>query len=236
MLKAVFFDVGNTLLKPFPSVPEVCRQVLAEAGHIRDLSVIDALMPLVDEYYEDRYREDDTFWTDEGETSQVWVGMYSVLCRKLGLGDQAEELARRVYNKFGDPGHWRPYPDVEPALRRLVDSGLRVGIISNWDARLSGLLSGLDLDPYLDAVVCSAEVGLHKPDPRIFELACSRLEVEPSEAAHVGDHHYADIVGAEASGMMAVLIDRHDGDAPRHGRFVRTLDDLEAALLEGAGE
>lgn len=235
MLRAVFFDVGNTLLKPYPSVPEVCRQVLAEAGHMRDLSAIDELMPLVDEYYEDRYREDDTFWTDEGETSQVWVGMYSILCRKLGLEDQAEELARSVYDKFGDPAHWRLYPDVEPGFRRLQAAGSKIGIISNWDARLTGLMTGLGLAPYLDTIVCSAEVGLHKPDPRIFELACSRLDLEPGEAAHVGDHHYADVLGAEASGMTAVLIDRHGAEKPRHGRFIRTLDDLESAL-EGVGE
>jgi putative hydrolase of the HAD superfamily len=56
--------------------------------------------------------------------------------------------------------------------------------------------------------VSSAEVGLHKPDPRIFELACARLGVAPSEAAHVGDHHYADLLGARAIGMNAILIDR----------------------------
>ena len=61
-------------------------------------------MPLVDAYYEDRYRTDDTFWTDEGETSEVWIGMYSLLCRQLGIEDGAERIARRVYDEFGEPG------------------------------------------------------------------------------------------------------------------------------------
>jgi len=233
MLRAVFFDVGNTLLKPNPSVSEVCRQVLARAGHVRDLSAIDALIPLVDEYYEDRYREDDTFWTDEGQTSEVWVGMYSLLCRRLGIEEQAEALAKEVYDEFGDPGRWQLYEDVVPAFTRLAEAGISIGIISNWDARLGALMSGLGLDGYIDALICSAEVGLHKPDPRIFELACARVGVEPADAAHVGDHHYADIIGAEASGMTAVLIDRHGGEPPRRGRFVRTLDDLESVLPEG---
>jgi FMN phosphatase YigB (HAD superfamily) len=51
MTKAVFFDVGNTLLFPHPSVSEVCRQVLLDAGHVRDLNAIDEYMPLVDAYY-----------------------------------------------------------------------------------------------------------------------------------------------------------------------------------------
>jgi putative hydrolase of the HAD superfamily len=226
----VFFDVGNTLLQPHPSVSEVVRQVLAEEGHIHDLHAIDELMPLVDEYYEDRYRSDDTFWTDEDRTSQVWVGMYSLLCRKLGIDVGAEQIAARVYQEFGDPARWIAYPDVAPAFARLKQRGMRLGLISNWDNRLSGLIEGLGLGGQLDTIVSSADVGLHKPDPRIFELACARLGVRPEEAAHVGDHHYADIVGAQAIGMRPVLIDRHATSPSWRQGFIATLDDLECAL------
>lgn len=230
MLQAVFFDVGNTLLFPHPSVSEVVRQVLHEEGHIHDLSAIDSLMPLVDEYYEDRYRTDDTFWKSEDETSAVWVGMYSLLCKKLGIDVDAERIARRVYDEFGDAQRWRAYDDVRPAFERLRTRGLRIGLISNWDTRLGGLMEGLELASFLDSVVCSADVGLHKPDPRIFELACERVGVKPERAAHVGDHHYADILGATSVGMTPVLIDRHGGECVGDDLFLRTLDDLEAVL------
>jgi putative hydrolase of the HAD superfamily len=233
MIRAVFFDVGNTLLYPHPSVGEVCRQILAEEGHVHDLAAIDALMPLVDEFYEDRYRSDDTFWTDEDETSQVWVGMYSLMCRRLGIEDDSERIARRVYDEFGDAGRWRAYPDVAPAFRRLSARGLQIGIISNWDRRLNSLLQGVGLGEWLSTVVSSAEVGLHKPDPRVFELACERLGVEPCESVHVGDHHYADIVGATAVGMIPVLIDRHSSARMTDGRFLRSLDDIEEVLGMG---
>ncbi|MDZ4654891.1 MAG: HAD-IA family hydrolase [Coriobacteriia bacterium] len=231
MLRAVFFDVGNTLLYPQPSVSEVCRQVLAEAGHTHGLEAIDALMPLVDAYYEDRYRADDTFWTDEEETSDVWVGMYSLLCRKLGIEESAVVLARRVYDEFGKADRWRVYDDVVPALSRLRERGLKLGIISNWDRRLVRLVDGLGLASYMDSVISSADIGLRKPDPRIFELACSELGVEPGDAAHVGDHHYADVLGARAVGMHAVLIDRHGGEvAPVGLRPIPSFDDIEDAL------
>lgn len=228
MLRAVFFDVGNTLIRPYPSVGHVCREVLASAGHHRDLEAIDELMPLVDAYYEDRYRTDDTFWTSEEETSGVWVGMYALLCRRLGVGEgEAEALARRVYDEFGDPGRWRPYPDVLPALRRLRERGLKLGIISNWDSRLEAVLAGTGVGELVEAVVSSADVALHKPDPRIFELACERVGVRPREAAHVGDHEYADVLGARTAGMLAVRVDRH-GDATDDA--VRDFESLEAAL------
>jgi putative hydrolase of the HAD superfamily len=231
MIAGVFFDVGNTLLYPYPSVSEVCRQILATEGHVRDLDAIDALMPLVDAYYEDRYREDDTFWTNEGGTSDVWIGMYSLLCRELGIEDEAEHLAWRVYQEFGDPRRWRAYDDVLPAFQRLARAGIKVGVISNWDRRLETLLVGLGFGELLHTIVSSAVVGLHKPDPRIFALACERMGVRPAHAVHVGDHHYADILGATAAGMRAVLIDRHGLDAT--GRAIATLDELEESLERG---
>lgn len=231
MLRAVFFDVGNTLIYPYPSVSEVCRQVLAEAGHARDLHEIDALMPLVDAYYEERYRTDDTFWTDDEETSSVWVGMYSLLCRRLGIEESALVLARRVCDEFGRAERWRPYADVTPAFERLKARGLKLGIISNWDSRLVRLMEGLGLGGYMDSIISSADVGLHKPDPRIFELACDALGVTPREAAHVGDHHYADILGARAVGMHAILIDRHGtGTMPVGPRPLPDFGPIEEAL------
>lgn len=209
--KAVFFDVGNTLLQPFPSVSSVCQEVLREFGHSADLPTIESFMPLVDAYYEDRYRADDTFWTDEEETSSVWVGMYSLLCERLGIAEQAPVIARRVYDEFGKPQRWRPYPDVVPAVRTLRDAGIATGVISNWDRRLASLIDGLGLGDLFEVVVSSSDVGLRKPDPRIFTLACERLGVAPEHALHVGDHHYADVLGARAVGMTPVLIQRNGG-------------------------
>jgi REG-2-like HAD superfamily hydrolase len=187
-------------------------------------------MPLVDAYYEERYAEDDAFWTDEERTSSVWVGMYSLLCRELGIEQEAITIARRVYDEFGRADRWALYTDVRPAFERLRARGISVGIISNWDSRLERLLGGLGLSEVLADVVSSAEVGLHKPDPRIFRLACDRVGVDPAEAAHVGDHHYADYLGARALGMTAVLIDRHGTEADHGVVPINTLDALEDAL------
>lgn len=234
--QAVFFDVGNTLLFPYPSVSRVCEEILRDAGHVRDLDAIESLMPLVDQYYEDRYRDDDAFWTSEEETSGVWVGMYSLLCRKLGIDERAEELALAVYDAFGSAERWRAWDDVRPAFERLRERGVRVGVISNWDRRLPGLLAGLGLTDVVETVVSSADVGLRKPDPRIFELACERLGVEAARCAHVGDHLYADVLGARAAGLSPVLIDRRgDAQPPPATPVIATLDDLDTVLDEGAG-
>lgn len=230
---AVFFDVGNTLLYAFPSVGHVCAEILRSSGRIHSLDEIEPLLSLVDEYYEDRYRSDDTFWTSDERAADVWTGMYSVLCRHLGIPDaEAAPLARAVYDAFGEPARWRAYEDVAPAFQRLRAAGVKVGIISNWDTRLERILEGLGLMPLTDTVVSSAAVALHKPDPRIFELACAQLGVSPQRSAHVGDHYYADVLGARAAGMTPVLIDRHGVGLSSSGvACLSTLDDLEGALL-----
>lgn len=229
---AVFFDVGNTLLFAYPSVGHVCEEILRASGRIHDLDEIERLLPLVDEYYEDRYRTDDTFWTDDERAADVWTGMYSLLCHRLGIPEEeAATLSRAVYDAFGDASRWRAYDDVVPAFERLRACGVKVGIISNWDTRLEGILAGLGLLPLIDTVVSSAVVGLHKPDPRIFELACRRFDVLPEACAHVGDHYYSDVVGARAVGITPVLIDRHGAGLGAEGvRCLLTLDDLEEVL------
>jgi putative hydrolase of the HAD superfamily len=229
---AVFFDVGNTLLHPHPSVGHVCEEILRRSGRIHSLDQIEALLPLVDDYYEDRYRTDDTFWTCDERAAEIWVGMYSVLCRHLGIPDEeAAGLALEVYDAFGDASRWKAYADVAPALERLRAAGVKTGVISNWDTRLEGILAGLGLGSRLDVVVSSAVVGLHKPDPRIFELACAQVGVRPCDCAHVGDHFYSDVIGARAAGMTPVLIDRHDCGTKAPGvTTLTTLDDLEEAL------
>lgn len=228
-IETIFFDVGATLARPEPSVAEVCRQVLLGAGHERDIATIERYMPLVDEYYERRYSEDDGFWTEEEATAGVWVGMYSVLMNALEIPGDVSELAWRVYQEFGDPGRWALYDDVLPALKRLRAQGIPIGIISNWDTRLTRVLTGLGVTEYTDCVISSAAVGLHKPDPRIFELACSEMGVRPQHAAHVGDHHYADFFGATSCGMRAVLIERGESVTDLEPS-IRSLDHLETAL------
>jgi putative hydrolase of the HAD superfamily len=230
---AVFFDVGNTLIRPEPSVAAVCAEILHDAGHDRTLAEIDPLLPAVDEYYEDRYRADDSFWASDDGAADVWLGMYTLLCRRLRIPEaEALVLAGRVYDAFGSPGRWSPFPDVVPAFERLVAAGVKVGVISNWDSRLASILDGLGMGRFVDTVVCSAVEGLHKPDPRIFEVACSRTGVRPGRSAHIGDHVYSDVVGARSAGMTPVLIDRH-GAVARRGSAVAcidTLDELEDAL------
>lgn len=231
-MKAVFFDAGNTILHPHPSVTAVFSCVLAANGCDLEPRRIEEELHHADVIYEEQYRSDDTFWTREDRTSALWSQMYATVLRRAGVDGQADELGRMVYEEFGNARWWAAYPDVVPGLSRLKASGLALGMISNWDSRLPDICHELGLSGYFDFVISSANVGLHKPDPRIFEAALRRAGVEAADACHVGDHYYADVLGARSVGLTPVLIDR-SGELPGADCLVVTgLDEL-ADHMEG---
>jgi epoxide hydrolase-like predicted phosphatase len=111
----------------------------------------------------------------------------------------------------------RPDEAMLGAVRAARVGGVATGLISNsWGL---GIYDRLDSTDMFDATVISGEVGLHKPQPEIYLLACERLGVEPAAAVFVDDLR-ENCAGAEEVGMTAIL---HRGSA-------RTIARLEGLL------
>lgn len=121
------------------------------------------------------------------------------------------ELAEALYATM--LRQWVAYADAEPVLRELKRRGIRVVVLSNIGlditAHLAEVLPGL-----VDGVVLSYQVGLVKPDPKIFEHALDVLGVPAGEALMVGDSWRAD-AGAAGVGIRTLILPRTDG--PVHG-------------------
>jgi putative hydrolase of the HAD superfamily len=100
------------------------------------------------------------------------------------------------------------YPEAPGVLRALRARGLRVVVVSNWDASLFERLEETGLAALVDGAVASATVGEAKPAPGIFARALELARAEPAEAWHVGDSVEADVRGALAAGLRAVLVAR----------------------------
>jgi epoxide hydrolase-like predicted phosphatase len=134
------------------------------------------------------------------------------LLRKLETGElEAEEFEPRFGALLGvadsDGLIERLFAGLQPdevmigAVLRARDAGVHTGLITNsWGL---GIYDRAPMDLF-DATVISGEVGLHKPQPEIFRLACDRLAVEPGESVFVDDLR-ENCAGAEAVGMTAVL-------------------------------
>jgi len=122
---------------------------------------------------------------------------------------------------------FRPYPEVPGVLAALRERGCVLVVVSNWDVSLHDVLDRTRLRERVDAVVTSAELGVGKPERAIFAHALELAGGVPAaEALHAGDDVAADVEGARAAGIAAVLVAR-DGERPPPGvRAIATLDGL----------
>ena len=127
------------------------------------------------------------------------------------------------------------FPDALETLQTLRAKGYPLAVISNWQCGLQHYCAELGLTEHFDHILGSADLGVAKPDGRIFADACSRLRVPADRVLHVGDTLADDYVGAEASGLLAVLVDRDPGPAPQAPQVVHTLDELPAMLKLSVG-
>jgi len=121
----------------------------------------------------------------------------------------------------------RLFDDALPALRALSAMGMPMAVISNFGTHLRDLLARFEILHFFDPIIVSAEVGIAKPDPRIFDLLAETVHLPGHRLLYVGDHIGDDIEGARGAGLDAVLIDRrnHHPDAlcPR----ISSLTELE---------
>jgi putative hydrolase of the HAD superfamily len=99
-----------------------------------------------------------------------------------------------------------PRPGAEEILRELRERRIPTALISMCAPDTPAMWRASPLGGLVDVEVFSSEVGLRKPDPQIYLLACERLGVMPSTCLYVGDGAYAELSGASAVGMHAVLI------------------------------
>ncbi len=132
----------------------------------------------------------------------------------------------------------RVFPETEAVLRNLRSSGYRLGMITNGAPDLQrAKLEGAGLAPHFDIIVVSGEVGVGKPDPRVFELTLRALDVRPSEAVMVGDNPARDVLGAVSAGVRVVWVNRTQaaraGGAAVADAEIGSLSELADLLLRG---
>ena len=111
---------------------------------------------------------------------------------------------------FRDGSNWKIYEDVIESniLEKLKERNAVLGVISNWDSRLTSTLENLQLADHFNFILPSAVVGSAKPDKKIFEEALRLSGVAPHEACHIGDEIKTDVEGARNLGIHAILLDR----------------------------
>ena len=207
-LRAIFLDIGDTVMRPNPSWEHVYAIAFAEQGI--EVDVADLERALRAAYHHGGWGLGEPFEPSEAESFRRTVAIDQAAIAELGIGPMPPEFFNRLHELFMITGHWHVFPDAYEALPAIRERGITLGAVSNWVWDLPELLHSLDLVRYFDFIVASARVGFEKPHRGIFEYALEQAGVAPDEAIHVGDHVDADVAGATALGIGAVLIDRRD--------------------------
>jgi putative hydrolase of the HAD superfamily len=216
LLKAIFFDVGNTLLFPDRS------HILAPL-HQRGLT------PSLDQWHAIERRtkkEFDEILQHEGKADHsFWYLFYSHLLAELGVHD--DDLRDALVKATRISANWCDiHPGTRQALQRL---GQRypLAIISNADGKIADVLKRCGIADCFAAITDSGVVGYEKPHPAIFEAALRTMDASPEQSLYVGDLYSVDYLGATRAGMQAILFDvagtYRESGLPR----VESLEELE---------
>jgi len=212
--KAVFFDVGGTLLRVHPSVGDVY------ATHARDYGFTGSPDDLNREFRQE--------WSNMGGMESLgqqkgleverafWKELVRRVFKKHGGLENFDRYFDHIYDVFRSKESWRVFEDVTESglLDKLQKNGTVLGVVSNWDSRLPEILENTGLASYFNFILASTVVGSAKPDAGIFQEALQRAGVDPEQACHIGDEPTADIEGARNVGIHSILIDRkglHNG-------------------------
>lgn len=236
-LRAVLFDAGHTLLRAHPSVGEIYAREAEALGASVDADALGATFSKVFGENESALAANSMgVPASDAQDAAMWRSIvHKVHARVPELrGLDPEAWYRRLYESFGRADHWRLYPDVEETLKGLRSRGLTLGIISNWSTRLRSIARETGLEALVDFIVVSSEVGVRKPDPRIFQFALERAGAAPSEVVYVGDQVEDDVRGAQRVGIRPILIWRKPGhpDGVDAEMILSNLAGLTASLLK----
>ncbi|MBN1283623.1 MAG: HAD family hydrolase [Proteobacteria bacterium] len=206
---SIFFDVGNTLY--FYNYDFLCG-LLSERFDIEvdgaELAAVHrrAQLSVVREGLEGRTHEE--LW---GRTYRRWFEMAGIDGEKAG---EAIDAVRT------HPFRHLFWSRMEEGTREMLDwfreRGFRLGVISNAEGQIRRLLEHTGINSRFDVVVDSSEVGVAKPDARIFRMAVEGVRSSPERCVHVGDMVEIDVAGARGAGITPILVDR-DGATSEPG-------------------
>ena len=242
-IKAVFFDAAGTLFRVRRSVADIYLDLAVPYGFRRGSESREAIKGAFKRAMQDA--PPPVFQViDPAEIKRCerlwWFDVVHNVFYRVGMFDRFDDFFEEVFRRFDGPEFWELYPETIEVLKWLRDRGLELGIISNFDSRLFGVLKGLGISDSFDTVTISSLARSAKPAPGIFRLALEKHALDPEEALHVGDSLRDDVLGAQKAGLIGVLVQRQEDQpapTPLQGinpyQTIRTLSELPGLVVPG---
>jgi putative hydrolase of the HAD superfamily len=228
--RGFLFDYGGTLVEEAAFDARAGMDaLLAAAAHRPAHATRDAIMERVD-----RVSRDVSERRDQFQIETPWISLTRLIYDYFGVqfGQPLAELELAFWNASVTT---HPMPGAADALRELSRRGIPMGVVSNSSFSkhvIKHELAKHGLSQYLSAVVVSAEYGVRKPNPLLFEAAAALLGVGARDVWFVGDRLDTDMAGARAAGMVPIWYGPNE-NASREGELlVRAWRDLARVVSE----
>ena len=233
MIKAVIFDLDNTLYAYWPAHNAGFR---ALTDYARDVLGLDP------EQLPALHREGDRLLrTHAGENAAAIHSRlirYQLMLEKQGLPIlHAPRMERRYWESFF--AAVKPEPGTRETLLALREQGLRIGVGTNMTAAQQYTkLELLELLELVDFLVCSEEVSAEKPDRRLFDRCVEKAGCRAEDCLFVGDDPERDVLAALSAGLRPVWLQREGEQAalPPEIPRIRRIDELPALLAADAAD
>ena len=233
MIEAVLFDFGGTLVQPKKTWPEIRKEgvkasysFLKKKGLKKTFEDYARVNEKIFKRYAEREAAEDRDIPDILKYRELIGELFPSFSRRerSRLASETNDVFWAVTAKAQTPSR-----RVRFALRKLRSMGLRMAVVSNHHngKSLREMLGSFGMGRYFEVVIASEEVGVRKPNPKIFRICLSRLRLRRDQVIFVGDSLLYDVVGARAAGIVSVL---HAEGTPdelktprdRHGVKTRT--------------
>ena len=218
MIKAVIFDLDNTLLN-FSKM----KQYAVEASiH----GMIEAGLEMSPEQAQEKIEQ---IYSVKGvEYQQVFDDF---ITKEIGTLDHKLLAAGIVAYRKAKEACLVLYPNVKSTLIKLAKQGLLLGVVSDAPAREAWKrICYLSLHHFFDAVVTFEDTGVHKPSAKPFQLIVKRLGITARESLMLGDWPERDVIGAKEVGMKTAFARYGDRFGTKHSGADYDLDDFSQLL------
>ena len=229
-VNAITLDAAGTLIFPRESVDSTYARIAEQhGGYLDSTKVYPAFSLALDTMPPMACPRQDQHRLHEWEF-EWWRTLVRSVVEECGEVAAFDAFFDTLYRYYALPNEWALFKEVIPTVDAMRARGLRIAVLSNFDSRLEPILSFLGVTERVDSVVYSTEAGAAKPDPKIFQTVCQRLEVAADEVLHIGDNRTADYVGACAAGLHALWLSRN-ADTHLNVPYEHTINSLDAALV-----
>jgi putative hydrolase of the HAD superfamily len=220
--RAVLFDAAETLFTTRGSVGEIYATVARQYGSTATPESIQAAFVRNFRGAGPVSIEDQKEW---------WKDIVHRVFTEVGMVENFDRFFDQVYDTFRNSQGWVLFPETREVLKELKTAGCKLGVVSNFDARIYSVMESLSILEFFDAITTSSEAGFCKPDRQIFEAAVGALNTPASETVVVGDSLRDDIEAGIRAGLHGILLDRTGRYASAPVQRISSLGELIPLVL-----